>query len=317
MTRDDADRHATSRGVFDGRSFRRMSPDFTTARHAAARGETRGMADVIDTPTLLSARYGVTADDEALRLDDSGTIRGLLAHRSVRAFDRRPIEPAIVDTLIAAAQSASTSSNLQSWSVVVVRDETHKSAVATLAGDQQFIREAPLFLVFVADWARGAAISRSRGEAAEGIEYFDSTLVATIDAAIAAQNAVVAAESLGLGAVFVGAVRNRPDELSALLGLPDASYPVVGVAVGWPDHANPARVKPRLPQSVVRHDERYSPASVDDLADYDDALRLFNESQGRTGSWLDAVVARVRSRSALHGRERLRSILSSRGLPSA
>jgi nitroreductase len=275
------------------------------------------MADVIDTPTLLSARYGVAADDEALRLDDSGTIRGLLAHRSVRAFDRRPIEPAIVDTLIAAAQSASTSSNLQSWSVVVVRDETHKSAVATLAGDQQFIREAPLFLVFVADWARGAAISRSRGEAAEGIEYFDSTLVATIDAAIAAQNAVVAAESLGLGAVFVGAVRNRPDELSALLGLPDASYPVVGVAVGWPDHANPARVKPRLPQSVVRHDERYSPASVDDLADYDDALRLFNESQGRTGSWLDAVVARVRSRSALHGRERLRSILSSRGLPSA
>jgi nitroreductase len=275
------------------------------------------MADVIDTPTLLSARYGVAADDEALRLDDSGTIRRLLAHRSVRAFDRRPIEPAIVDTLIAAAQSASTSSNLQSWSVVVVRDETHKSAVATLAGDQQFIREAPLFLVFVADWARGAAISRSRGEAAEGIEYFDSTLVATIDAAIAAQNAVVAAESLGLGAVFVGAVRNRPDELSALLGLPDASYPVVGVAVGWPDHANPARVKPRLPQSVVRHDERYSPASVDDLADYDDALRLFNESQGRTGSWLDAVVARVRSRSALHGRERLRSILSSRGLPSA
>ena len=275
------------------------------------------MADVIDTPTLLSARYGVAADDEALRLDDSGTIRGLLAHRSVRAFDRRPIEPAIVDTLIAAAQSASTSSNLQSWSVVVVRDETHKSAVATLAGDQQFIREAPLFLVFVADWARGAAISRSRGEAAEGIEYFDSTLVATIDAAIAAQNAVVAAESLGLGAVFVGAVRNRPDELSALLGLPDASYPVVGVAVGWPDHANPARVKPRLPQSVVRHDERYSPASVDDLADYDDTLRLFNESQGRTGSWLDAVVARVRSRSALHGRERLRSILSSRGLPSA
>ncbi|MFK4850329.1 nitroreductase family protein [Microbacterium sp. ZW T6_19] len=275
------------------------------------------MADVIDTGTLLRDRYGVDADDEALHLDDSGTIRGLLAHRSVRAFERRLVSPAIVDTLIAASQSASTSSNLQSWSVAVVRDEAHKSAVAALAGDQQFIREAPLFLVFVADWARGAAISRSRGEASEGIDYFDSTLVATIDAAIAAQNAVVAAESLGLGAVFVGAVRNRPDELSALLELPDASYPVVGVAVGWPDPANPARVKPRLPQSVVRHDERYSPASVDDLADYDDALRVFNESQGRTGSWLDAVVARVRSRSALHGRERLRSILSSRGLPSA
>lgn len=275
------------------------------------------MADVIDSGTLLRERYGVDAGDETLNLDDTGTIRGLLGHRSVRAFDGRPVDAATVDTLIAAAQSASTSSNLQSWSVVVVREETHKSAVATLAGDQEFIREAPVFLVFVADWARGAAISRSRGEAAEGIDYFDSTLVATIDAAIAAQNAIVAAESLGLGAVFVGAVRNRPDELSALLGLPDASYPVVGVAVGWPDAARPARVKPRLPQSVVRHDERYTPASADDLAGYDEALRRFNESQGRAGSWLDAVVARVRSRSALHGRERLRSILSSRGLPSA
>lgn len=275
------------------------------------------MTDVIDSGTLLRERYGVDADDDALHLDDSGTIRGLLAHRSVRAFDGRPVDPATVDTLVAAAQSASTSSNLQSWSVVVVRDDAHKNAVATLAGDQEFIREAPVFLVFIADWARGAAISRGRGEAAEGIDYFDSTLVATIDAAIAAQNAVVAAEALGLGAVFVGAVRNRPDELSALLGLPDASYPVVGVAVGWPDAARPAQVKPRLPQSVVRHDERYAPASADDLAGYDEALRRFNESQGRAGSWLDAVVARVRSRSALHGRERLRSILSSRGLPSA
>ncbi|MFT4259127.1 NADPH-dependent oxidoreductase [Microbacterium sp.] len=275
------------------------------------------MAEVTDSGTLLRDRYGSDADDLALHLDEAGTIAGLLGHRSVRAFDSRPLAPATVDTLIAAAQSASTSSNLQSWSVVVIRDESRKSEVAALAGDQQFIRDAPLFLVFVADWARGAAISRGRGEAAEGIDYFDSTLVATIDAAIAAQNAVVAAESLGLGAVFVGAVRNHPDELAALLGLPHASYPVVGVAVGWPDEHRPARVKPRLPQSVVRHDESYAAASDDDLAVYDEALRLFNQSQGRTGGWLDAVVARVRSRSALHGRERLRGILSSRGLPSS
>ena len=67
----------------------------------------------------------------------------------------------------------------------------------------------------------------------------------------------------------------------------------------------------------VTFSPRYASASASDLARYDEALRRFNESQGRTGSWLDAVVARVRSRSALHGRERLRGILSSRGLPSA
>src|SRR6218665_2091503 len=304
MPRTDAKRHPRSHDV--------------AHRHRTSmRGETSLMARVIDDGNLLRDRYGIDADDATLRLDGSGTIAGLLTHRSVRAFTREPLDSATVDTLIAAAQSASTSSNLQSWSVIVVRDEAHKSAVATIAGDQQFIRDAPLFLIFVADWARGTAIASSRGDAAEGIDYLDSTLVATIDAAIAAQNAVVAAESLGLGAVFVGAVRNRPDELSALLGLPHASYPVVGVAIGWPDEQRPASVKPRLPQSVVRHDERYAAASDSDLAEYDSALRRFYESQGRAGSWLDAVVARVRSRAALHGRERLRGILSDRGLPSA
>ncbi|MCC2033932.1 nitroreductase family protein [Microbacterium allomyrinae] len=280
------------------------------------------MAQVIDSAAaghaaLLDGRYGDGAADAALHLDQAGTIRRLLEHRSVRAFDSAPLDEAIVDTLVAAAQSASTSSNLQSWSVVVVRDQAHKSAAATLAGDQQFIRDAPVFLIFVADWARGAAIARGRDEASEGIGFLDSTLVATIDAAIAAQNAIVAAEALGLGAVFVGAVRNHPGELSALLDLPDAAFPVVGVALGWPRADDRSQVKPRLPQVVVRHDERYRAGVPQDLEGYDRTLRRFNESQGRAGGWLDAVVARVRSASALHGRERLRAILSSRGLSSS
>lgn len=269
------------------------------------------------TDALVWERYGAGAPGVPLRVDPAGVVPALLAHRSVRAFAPDPVPDEVIDTLIAAAQSASTSSNLQSWSVIVVRDVEHKSAVATLAGDQQFIRDAPLFLVFVADWARGVAIARGRGEASEGIDYLDSTLVATIDAAIAAQNAVVAAESLGFGAVFVGAVRNSPDRLSTLLGLPDAAFPVVGVAVGRPNAANRSQVKPRLPQSVIRSDERYRPADPGDIEAYDTTMRTFNESQGRRGGWLDAVVARVRSRSALHGRERLRADLRKRGLESA
>lgn len=261
-------------------------------------------------------RYGDADPGLELRGDDAGVIPLLLAHRSVRAFDGVPLDDIVVDTLVAAAQSASTSSNLQSWSVVVIRDGALKDAVATLAGDQQFIRDAPLFLVFVADWARGVALARGRGEAAEGIDFLDSTLVATVDAAIAAQNTVVAAEALGLGAVFVGAVRNNPGELADLLRLPAASFPVVGVAVGAPAPGDRSRVKPRLPQTVVRHDETYRPASAAALDEYDRTLRSFNASQGRVGGWVESVVARVRSRGALHGRERLRAVLAERGLPS-
>ena len=266
--------------------------------------------------TLVRDRYGIHPPI-GLRVDSAGVVPLLLAHRSVRAFAPTPIADDVVDTLIAAAQSASTSSNLQSWSVIVVRDAERKAAAAALAGDQQFIADAPVFLVFVADWARGVAIARHRGEASTGVEYLDSTLVATIDAALAAQNAVVAAESLGLGAVYVGAVRNNPLQLSELLGLPDATYPVVGVAVGHPAEGDRSSVKPRLPQSVVRHDERYRPADAPDIEAYDRVLQEFNRSQGRSGGWLDAVVARVRSRAALHGRDALRSALDKRGLPSS
>lgn len=261
-------------------------------------------------------RYGDADPGLQLRTDDAGVIPLLLAHRSVRAFAGAPLDDIVVDTIVAAAQSASTSSNLQSWSVVVVRDHVHKDAVATLAGDQQFIRDAPLFLVFVADWARGVGLAAGRGEASEGIDFLDSTLVATVDAAIAAQNAIVAAEALGLGAVFVGAVRNNPGELADLLSLPAASFPVVGVAIGVPAAGDRSQVKPRLPQAVVRHDERYRAASPDAIDEYDRTLRRFNASQGRVSGWIESVVARVRSRGALHGRERLREVLTERGLPS-
>jgi len=274
-------------------------------------------ADPHATTTAGHPRYGDAAPDLQLRTDDAGVIPLLLAHRSVRAFDGAPLHDIVVDTIVAAAQSASTSSNLQSWSVVVVRDHVHKDAVATLAGDQQFIRDAPLLLVFVADWARGVALAAGRGEASEGIDFLDSTLVATVDAAIAAQNAIVAAEALGLGAVFVGAVRNNPGELADLLNLPAASFPVVGVAIGVPATGDRSPVKPRLPQTVVRHDERYRAASPEALDEYDRTLRRFNASQGRVGGWIESVVARVRSRDALHGRERLRTVLAERGLPSA
>ncbi len=263
---------------------------------------------------VLDQRYGGAVPASIAPAND--VIALLQRHRSVRSFTSEGIDDETVTLILSAAQSAATSSNMQAWSVVEVRDPEHKAAISVLANDQAFIRAAPVFLIFVADWARHRDIARRRDESTEGIEYLESTLVGFIDAALAAQNATIAAESLGLGAVYVGAVRNRPDELSDLLGLPPGAFPVVGIALGHPDPADGSGIKPRLPQDVVRHRETYRSASDGAIEAYDDAVRTYYAGQGTSHGWIGTVLGRIRNAASLRGREKLRSSLERRGLPT-
>lgn len=260
----------------------------------------------------LVRRYGAAAPRAAVAGNE--VISLLYRHRSVRRYTDEPVGDDIVTALIAAAQSAATSSNLQTWSVIEVREPARKDAVALLAGDQDFIRRAPVFLVFVADWARNRVIAERRGAPTGGIDFLESTLVGFVDAALAAQNAVVAAESLGLGVVYVGSVRNAPERLADLLGLPPGAFPVVGLAIGHPDPADPAGVKPRLPQSAVRHRESYALTDEADVAQYDGALTDYYATHGSARGWVEAVLDRVRDASSLHGRHTIGDALARRGL---
>lgn len=267
-----------------------------------------GAADV------LHQRYGGAIPASIAPAND--VIALLQRHRSVRRFTDEGIDDDTIGLIVSAAQSAATSSNMQAWSVIEVRDAGHKAAISVLASDQAFIRRAPVFLIFVADWARHRGLAEARGETAEGVDYIESTLVGFLDAALAAQNATIAAESLGLGAVYVGAVRNRPDELSDLLELPSGAFPVVGIALGHPDPTDPAGIKPRLPQDVVRHRETYRAAPDAAIEAYDDAVRSYYAAQGMSHGWIGTVIGRIRSAATLRGREKLRSSLERRGLPS-
>lgn len=266
------------------------------------------------TDSVLGQRYGGAVPASIAPAND--VIALLQRHRSVRSFTDEGIDDATVALIVSAAQSAATSSNMQAWSVIEVRDPDHKAAVSVLADDQAFIRAAPVFLVFVADWARHRAVAAHRGETAEGVDYIESTLVGFIDAALAAQNATVAAESLGLGAVYVGAVRNRPEELADLLQLPPGAFPAMGVAIGHPDPSDRAGIKPRLPQDVVRHRETYRPAQDGSIVDYDAAVRSYYAGQGTSHGWIGTILGRIRSATTLRGRDKMRSALEHRGLPS-
>jgi nitroreductase len=244
----------------------------------------------------------------------SDTLDRLLAHRSVRAYRPDPLPPGIVEVLAAAAQSASSSSNLQAFSLIAVEDPARRARLAVLARNQAHVREAPLFLAWVADLDRIAGIAAREERAAEGLEFLEALLIGVIDAALAAQNAVVALESLGLACCYIGALRNRPLEVAAELGLPPRSIAVFGMCVGYEDRSRPARVKPRLPQSLVVHRERYDAARADAVARYDAVMGRFYAAEGLAQpDWSRHVVARLATPGSLHGREHLVEALRARG----
>ncbi|GGR59335.1 nitroreductase [Nocardioides luteus] len=266
------------------------------------------------TDSAVAARY---RDPALASLSaTSSVIEQQLRHRSVRAFLGDPVTDDQLTAIVAAASSAPTSSNLQTWSVVAVRDVDRKARLARLAGGQAFIEAAPLFLLWVADLSRARGLAAAAGTRVEATDYLESTLLGVIDAALAAQNAIVAAESLGLGTVCVGGARNHPEEIAAEVGLPSGAFVVFGLAVGVPDPAEPAGVKPRLPQSVVLHHETYSPPSGEDLAAYDERLSGYNATYGLGGGWRERVLARLVGPASMAGRHRLRAQLERLGLIS-
>ncbi len=259
------------------------------------------------------ARYGGTLPLPLLERTD--VIEAMLRHRSTRAYSKQPLAPGTVETLVAAAQSAPTSSNLQTWSVVAVEDAGRRGRLSQLAADQAFIRQAPLFLVWVADLSRLGRLGAEHGRTLDGLDYLEMFMVALIDAALAAQNAVVAAQSLGLGSVYVGALRNHPDEVGAELGLPPNAFGAFGLAVGHPDPAVATAVKPRLPQALVLHRERYAiDGEAALVAAYDEVLAGFSERAGigRAG-WIGRVLTRVGTAAGLSGRDRMQSVLAALG----
>jgi len=272
--------------------------------------ETRDAPDIAD---LLRRRYGPDApgvDPDAF--PGRPVLQTLLAHKSVRAYAPGTLPPGTLEMLTAAAQSAASSSNLQMWSVIALEDPGHKAEAARLCGDQDFIRQAPLFLVFCADLARLTAASDRQGLPGAGLAYLEMFVTSVIDAALAAQNAAVAAEGLGLGICYVGAARNHPREMARLLGLPPRVFALFGLSVGHPAAGDTSAVKPRLPQPGLLHRETYDGGARDEaVTAYDETMARFYAEQKMSarGPWSRHSAERVAGPEALSGRDVLRGIL--------
>jgi len=244
-------------------------------------------------------------------------IAALLSHRSVRGYRSDPLPDGTLETLVAAAQSAATSSNLQVWSVIAVTDADARRELAEIAGGQQHIVQCPLYLVWLADLARNNRLGQSAEVEMQAIPYLETFMLAVIDAALAAQNAVVAAESLGLSTVYIGAMRNDPLRVARLLGLPAGTVGVFGLCVGYAAEGEAGEVKPRLPQATVLHRERYGREDDPDLrAAYDREMNGFRLRNGLPQqTWSELVLARLGRLASMNGREVLKDVVRERGFP--
>jgi len=263
-----------------------------------------------DAKTAIAARYGATEGNIPAVWNE--TIDVLLGHRSVRGFLSDPLPPGTLETLVAAAQSASSSSNVQAWTVIAVESPQIKAQLAAIAGNQKHMEECPLLLVWCADLGRTKAMGKRHGYPTDATEFLESFVVSVVDAALAAQNATVAAESLGLGMVYIGALRNNPEAVAKILKLPDHVVAAFGMCVGAPDPARPFHIKPRLPQRVILHRDHYDTSLPQEALDsYDATLSAFQRSEKmKEIGWTGAMKNRWRDAKSINGRDRIRAALT-------
>jgi len=187
---------------------------------------------------------------------DTSALLGLLgAHRSIRKYSPDPIADDVLESVLHAATRASTSGNMQTYSIIVTKDAERRRRLWDLHYEQDMILQAPVLLTFCADWYRMNRWCRVSG-AEPGYGNFLSFLVAFADALIAAQNAALAAEAHGLGICYMGTTICRPEGLIDFFGLPPDVFPATTLVVGWPEEDPELRA--RLPIDGLIHEETYT-----------------------------------------------------------
>lgn len=240
----------------------------------------------------------------------SETIDVLLDRRSIRKYAPEPVSDAHVSAILEAAVRAPTSSNIQSYSIVVVRDADAKTRLAALTGNQKHIIECPVFLAFCADLTRmDKALAMHGGGIADN--NLEMGLVSSIDASLVGMSAYLAADSLGIKGVMIGAIRNDPEAAAEILGLPDRVYVVFGMCLGYPAEA--PKQKPRMATDGIVHYERYDATQALAVVEtYNQDLATHYESIGKTTtpeSWTDEI----HKKFAPQPRAGLRAALKARG----
>ncbi|MEH7505149.1 oxygen-insensitive NADPH nitroreductase [Neobacillus drentensis] len=235
-------------------------------------------------------------------------IETILNHRSIRHFEDKPLTDEQIKKIVSCAQSASTSSFIQAYSIIGVKDKEKKKKLAEIAGNQEYVEKNGHFFVFCADLYRHSIIGENEQKSVtSSIESTEKFMVALIDASLAAQNAAIAAESLGLGICYIGGIRNNLEEVKKLLKTPERVIPLFGLAVGVPTKMTDK--KPRLPFEHVYHEDEYEQNTevyVSQLQKYDDLISCYYEERTdgkRKDRWTEQIANMLDKKSRMYMKE--------------
>ena len=185
-----------------------------------------------------------------------------LAHRSIRSFTPQDIDDSLLNDLLLTGLRSSSSGNMQTWSVIVTRDEARRRRLYELHWQQSMVLEAPLVLTFCADVFRMREWIRVNNSK-QSFDDMLGFLTGAVDAVIAAQTISLAAESVGLGICYMGTTWWAADQIIELLALPKGVFPVTSLVIGYPAEDPPLR--DRLPLEVMVHQENYKRMSDEEI----------------------------------------------------
>ena len=232
----------------------------------------------------------------------------LKSHRSIRKFRQEPISNEKVLTIIEAAGTAATSNFIQAYSVIRVTNKKNRKQIAELSGSQTWVETSPLFIIFCADLKRSKdACFFENKEMAPG--FTEQFIIATVDTTLAAQNAMIAAESLGLGGVFIGGIRNDPEKVCELLKIPNHVYPIFGMCLGYPDEK--PEQKPRLPVNVILKEDYYHDDQTD-LIRYNKICSDYYQNRS-SGSREDTWTQQISEMMSVPARPHMKEFLEKKG----
>ena len=204
-------------------------------------------------------------------------MKAILNHRSIRKYKTTPIEESLLNEILQAGVRASTTGNMQVYSIVVTTDNEIKEQLAPCHFNQPMVKQAPVVLTFCADFNRFNKWCQQRN-AVPGYDNFLSFITAAIDALLVAQNVCIAAEDKGLGICYLGTTTYTADKIIDVLKLPKGVVPVTTVVVGYPDET--PELTDRLPLPAVLHREvyqDYSDGDIDQIYAAKEALPLTKE----------------------------------------
>lgn len=228
---------------------------------------------------------------------ESDMIKKQLEHRTIREFKEEKLPKEVLEQLLEVARRTATSTGMQASSIIRITDSSIKEKIAEVC-NQKYVARAPELLIFIVDQYRNFQIAKEKGINPTSARGMDGFFSAFTDACLMAQNIVNAAESIDLGAVYLGSVLNDAEKICEILNLPELTFPVVGLGIGYPNQE--PQIKPKMSMNLRVFENEYTHFDnyLDKIKDYDEEMTAYydlRDANRRVDCFSDQVVARANS----------------------